>query len=121
MSDFLMEQLPDWSGYVKYKEKDELSFDDGATTDRVHAEFFEQRVGECVISVGVFSLHGQNIFCAWGYKDEEHCAMHSVMGEGGDWLPPQVGCPIKLAIKDGEDIVGLRMPIVSGLREFYFE
>jgi len=120
MGDFSMEQLPDWSGYVKYKEKDELIFDDGTATDQVYAEFFEQNINGRIISVGVFSHNRQKLFCAWGYKDEEHCAMHAVMGNDGNWSTPERGCPTKVAIKEEDRNIGLQMPATGEDRMFLF-
>ncbi len=120
MSDFSMTELPDLSTFAKYKEKDELEFDDETKTDLVHAEFYEREVDGKMISVGIFSHNGKQLFCAWGYKDEEHCAMHAAMGEDGKWLTPEQGCPIKIAVKEGERNVGLRVPTMKGEREFSF-
>ena len=120
MGDFSMEQLPDWSRYSKCKEKDELIFDDGTTTDQVHAEFFEQDINGRIISVGVFSHNRQKLFCAWGYKDEEHCAMHAVMGNDGNWSTPERGCPTKVAIKEEDRNIGLQMPATGEDRMFLF-
>ena len=119
--DIVLAQFPNLKEYTKYKEKYLLTFDDGTTTDLVHADFFEKMVGSRSISIGIFSHKNKKLFCAWGYKDEEHCSMHAVMGNNGKWFSPQVGCPIKIAIKDGERNIGLRMPTLYGDRRFYFK
>ncbi len=115
-----LEQLPNLSEYKKYKEKNGLTFDDKTTTELVQAEFFEKQVGSRIISLGIFSYNTKPMFCAWGYKDEEHCSMHAVMGNDDNWFSPQKGCPVKIAIKDGNKNIGLRMPTKQGDREFYF-
>jgi hypothetical protein len=121
MSDNPLDTLPLLSSFSKYAEKEGLIYDDGSTTDNVRSEFFEKNAGNKTISVGVFYYEDTPLFCAWGYKDDEHCGMHAVMGEHGSWQSPQVGCPIKIAIKNNDGInIGIRIPSLQGDKEIIF-
>lgn len=122
MSDNPLDTLPQFSSFSKYTEKVGLIYDDGSTTNDVRAEFFEKSFGDKVISVGVFYHKESPLFCAWGYKDDEHCGMHAVVGEQGAWQSPQVGCPIKIAMKNSDGMnIGIRIPSPNGDKEIIFK
>ena len=120
MSDFPVTTLPDFSEYTKCKEKDEFEFDDGTSTTLVHAEFYEKDTDGKIVSIGVYSHDGKTLFCAWGYKDDEHCAAHAFMGEDGNWLKPDLGCAMKIPIKKGEENIGIQIPTAKGSRDVIF-
>ncbi len=117
-----MNEFPDIASLTLYKEKVGITYDDMSITDRVTAQFFKTTLDDGrELSFGLFSHNNKQLYCAWGYMDEEHCSMYAIMGEDNEWLPPQVGCPIKIPIKDGNTIIGLKMPTLSGARRFYFK
>ena len=122
MKIFSMNEFPDIASLALYKEKVGITYDDMSTTDQVSAQFFKTTLEDGrELSVGLFSHNNNPLYCAWGYMDEEHCSMYAIMGENNQWIPPQVGCPIKITIKDGDHIIGLVMPTPQGERRFYFE
>jgi hypothetical protein len=120
MNTFSINDFPDISTFTKYKEKDDFTFDNGMKTSNIHADFFEKDEAGQIISVGLFSYKGKELFCAWGYKDEEHCSMHAVITPDGTWSQPQQGCPIKTALIEKENLVGLLVPTTEGDISFYF-
>lgn len=120
MNTFSITDFPDIPTFTKYKEKDNFIFDNGMKTDQIHADFFEKNEAGATISIGLFSNKGKELFCAWGYKDEEHCSMHTVITTDGTWSKPQYGCPIKITIIENEKCVGLLIPTTEGDISFYF-
>lgn len=120
MDTFSIPAFPDISTFTKYKEKDDFIFDNGMKTNQVHADFFEKKEKDRTISLGLFSHKDKKLFCAWGYKDEEHCSMHAVMTPEKVWSKPQYGCPIKIALVENGNLVGLRVPTTEGDISFYF-
>jgi hypothetical protein len=64
-------------------------------------------------TAGVYAYQGVEIFVAWGYADERHCRFHAFRDPGGDWEPPQPGCPRVRARQGG----GLLLRTRNGLRE----
>ncbi len=122
VNNFQISDFPELSTYTQYQEKIGLSYDDNTTTEHIHAKFFERNVHDKTVSVGVFYYGEMPLFCAWGYKDDVHCGYHAVMGEHGTWLPPQLGCPIKVPIKsDTGENIGLMMPTGTTERRFLFQ
>lgn len=117
-----MNEFPDIASLTLYKEKVGISYEDSSMTDKVTAQFFKTTLDDGrELSFGLFSYNSKQLFCAWGYMNEEHCSMHAIMGEDNEWLPPQAGCPIKFPIKVGDTVIGIEMPTLVGERRFYFK
>lgn len=116
-----MSEFPDITTFTLFKEKTGITYDNMSTTDKINAQFFKKTLEDGHdMSIGLFSHNNEYLYCAWGYKDEEHCSMHAIMGDNTTWLPPQVGCPIKIPIVQNGKIVGLKMPTKDGERTFLF-
>lgn len=62
-------------------------------------EFFEREEGGRMATAGRYSLGGVELFLAWGYRDEAHCAWTAYRHDAG-WTTPHRGCPRPRAVHE---------------------
>ncbi len=65
---------------------------EGLAVPGLTGEFFEREEGGRTATAGRYSLRGHELFLAWGYRDEAHCAW-TAYRHGAGWTTPHRGCP----------------------------
>ena len=89
---------------------------DGRSVTGLRATFF-RRVDERgrLESVGRYVLGGREVFLAWGYVGDAHCAFHAVRLPDGSWDATRRGCPEVDVVEDGDGrVVGIRVMASAG-------
>ncbi len=94
---------------------------EGTTVPGLTGRFFERREGDRWATVGCYSYDGAELFRAWGYRDEAHCAWTSYR-DGGEWTVPHRGCPrlrwtaMDLQIDTGHTVIHLPLDLSAADR-----
>ena len=111
-----MRQIPDISQYAEYRAEPDVSLE-GRSVPGLTGRYYQRRDGDRWATIGHYSYDGEELFCAWGYRDEAHCAWTSYR-DGGEWTVPHRGCP-RLRWSDSELLIDtgrspIRLPLDQG-------
>lgn len=88
---------------------------EGTVVPGLTGEFFSREESGRTATAGRYSYEGAELFIAWGYRDEPHCAWTSYRSRGGGWAPPHQGCPrvthtqTAVLLDTGEEVI--RLPL----------
>lgn len=89
-------ELPDLASYTLSKTIDDIDLE-GAPVPGLRADFLRRQTPAGLATVGVYRLHGAELFMAWGYVGEPHCRWTAYRRDdsstGGGWSVPHDGCP----------------------------
>jgi hypothetical protein len=105
---------PDLALYAQHRQARDATLD-GVTVPGLHGTYYRRTDGSRVATVGVYRYDDVELFWAWGYADEAHCAFHAVRQPDGEWSPARRGCP---RVKFDESAVyfkdlNLRLPAIG--------
>lgn len=98
--------MPDLASFSLHKIVYDVDFD-GTPVPGLHAAFYRCADGERVLSVGIYMADGVELFRAWGYLDEAHCAYHTVSCADGSPDGPHVGCPDVEVLAEDDEVTGI--------------
>ncbi|HCT75992.1 MAG TPA: hypothetical protein DGT23_05235 [Micromonosporaceae bacterium] len=87
-----MRQIPDISQFNPHLIIADVDLE-GTVIPGLTGEFFSREESGRTATVGRYSYEGSELFIAWGYRDEPHCAWTSYRSRSGCWTPPHQGCP----------------------------
>jgi hypothetical protein len=83
---------PDLTLYTQHRQAPDATLD-GVSVPGLHGTYYSRPDGSRVATVGVYRYDGVELFWAWGYADEAHCAFHAVRQPDGEWSSARRGCP----------------------------
>ena len=84
--------IPDISLYSRHRVADDIDLE-GHVVPGLTGVFYEREEDGRTATAGVYSYRGIELFQAWGYRDEAHCAWTAYRTIRGDWTKPHEGCP----------------------------
>ena len=111
-------KIPNSREWEKHSKK--MLVEEGTPVRQITAHFFVKGEGHNQQSLGIFKYRNKAIFCAWGPHRQAHCSYHAVRREDGKWLKPQEGCPKIQLIKEGREVVGIKISAQDYEREILF-
>jgi hypothetical protein len=84
--------IPDISLYKAHRVVEDVDLE-GFIVPGLTGHFYEREEGERIATAGQYRYRGEELFMAWGYRDEPHCAWTAYRKVRGDWTVPHQGCP----------------------------
>jgi hypothetical protein len=91
-------QIPDISDYKLHRTVHDVDLE-GIVVPGLTGQFFERDENGRVATVGCYTLKGEEIFMAWGYRDDAHCSWTAYRQRDG-WTAPHRGCPRPRAVNE---------------------
>jgi len=91
-------QIPDISGYSLHRTVHNIDLE-GVVVPGLTGRFYEREEEGRIATAGCYSLAGDEIFIAWGFRDEAHCAWTAYRLKEG-WSKPHRGCP-RVRVENG--------------------
>jgi hypothetical protein len=91
-------QIPDISDYRLHRTVYDIDLE-GVVVPGLTGQFYEREEDGRTATAGRYTLAGEEIFIAWGYRDEAHCAWTAYRQRDG-WTTPHRGCP-RVRVENG--------------------
>lgn len=104
---------PDLAAFELHKVLYEVDFE-GVEVPGACAAFYRRADGGRTLSVGIYMMDGTELFRAWGYTDEDHCAFHTVPLGETEFDGPHPGCPEVRVLRDGNRVTGVSVHTRAG-------
>jgi hypothetical protein len=108
--------IPDLADFSLHKISYDVDFD-GVAVPGLCGAFYRCPDGGRLLSVGIYMMDGVELFRAWGYVGEEHCAYHAVVCVDGSIDGPHIGCPDVAVVQESGAVAGLEIHTKD--REYY--